>query len=127
MAAKIVPNAIVLQVLNQGNYEEWSFRVKTYLLAEDLWDVVKGTTTEPPEDGEADKIKDWEKRNAKALHAIQISCGVETFSLIKGISRAHVAWNTLAEKFKPAEVEREVEAIDDGMVLCLYPRKTFLC
>lgn len=99
MAAKVVPSAIVLQVLNQGNYEEWSFRIKTYLLAEDLWDVVKGTTTKPPKDGEADKIKDWKKRNAKALHAIQISCGVETFSLIKGISRAHVAWNTLAEKF----------------------------
>ncbi|CAL8140116.1 unnamed protein product [Prunus armeniaca] len=123
MAAKVVPSAIVLQVLNQGNYEEWSFRVKTYLLAEDLWDVVKGTTTKPPKDGEADKIKDWKKRNAKALHAIQISCGVETFSLIRGISRAHVAWDTLAEKFKPAEVEREVEepdedlegeAIDDG-------------
>lgn len=84
-----------------------------HLLAEDLWDVVKGTTTKPPKDGEADKIKDWKKRNAKALHAIQISCGVETFSLIKGISRAHVAWNTLAEKFMPAEVERDVEESDD--------------
>ncbi|KAL6279458.1 hypothetical protein ACE6H2_016339 [Prunus campanulata] len=111
MAGKVVPSAIVLHVLNQDNYEEWSFRVKTYLLAEDLWDVVKGTTTKPPKYGEADKIKDWKKRNAKALHAIQISCGVETFSLIRGISGAHVAWNTLAEKFKPAEVERDAEEL----------------
>ncbi|CAL9014026.1 unnamed protein product [Prunus brigantina] len=77
MAATTVTSTIPNPpVLNQHNYEDWSFRVKLYLLAEDLWDVVEATT-EPPKsgDGEADT------KTAKA------------------------AWDTLAEKLNPAQEE----------------------
>ena len=106
MTARVVPSVIVnLKVLSQDNYEDWSFRVKTYLLAEGLWKVVK-VTTEPPklEEEDEDKFDAWSKINAKALHTIHISCGDNAYAFIKGISMAKVAWDILAEKFKQTEV-----------------------
>ncbi|XP_068304413.1 ankyrin repeat-containing protein NPR4-like [Pyrus communis] len=104
MAATIVSNVIAnLKVLNHDNYEDWSFHFKTYLLAEDLWEVVE-ETSEPPrrEDGEAE-FMGWRKNNAKVLHAIQTCCGDDTYFIIRCISSAKVAWDTLAEKLKPAD------------------------
>ncbi|XP_009343383.3 uncharacterized protein LOC103935349 [Pyrus x bretschneideri] len=104
MAATIVSNVIAnLKVLSHDNYEDWSFHFKTYLLAEDLWEVVE-ETSEPPrrEDGEAEFMV-WRKNNAKVLHAIQTCCGDDTYFIIRCISSAKVAWDTLAEKLKPAD------------------------
>lgn len=82
--------------LDKDNYVEWNARVKHYLIAKNLWDIVE-TTTEPPqqEDDEA-TFKAWSKRNLMALYAIQNSCRSETFSKIKDISFAKIAWDTLA-------------------------------
>ncbi|XP_021802627.1 uncharacterized protein LOC110746698 [Prunus avium] len=106
MAATTVTSAIPNPpVLNQNNYEDWSFRVKLYLLAEDLWDVVEATTEPPkPEDGEAE-FKAWRKKDAKALILIQNNCGSANYSLIFGTKTAKAAWDTLAEKLEPAEEE----------------------
>ncbi|XP_021815714.1 uncharacterized protein LOC110758214 [Prunus avium] len=106
MAATTVTSAIPNPaVLNQYNYEDWSFRVKLYLLAEDLWDVVEATTEPPkPEDGEAE-FKAWRKKDAKALILIQNHCGSDNYSLIWGTKTAKAAWDTLAEKLKPPEEE----------------------
>lgn len=86
-------SAIVPEVLNWDNYEHWSLRVKTYLLAEDLWKVVEATTSEL----EHDEV--WSRENAKALHVIHISCGSDVFPLISDTDRAKVAWVKLAETF----------------------------
>ncbi|CAB4304891.1 unnamed protein product [Prunus armeniaca] len=51
----------------------------------------------------------WSKLNAKALHVIQSSCGDDTYSLIRGIYVANVAWNTLATKLKPAEASKTTD------------------
>ncbi|XP_009343380.2 uncharacterized protein LOC103935347 isoform X1 [Pyrus x bretschneideri] len=104
MAVTVVSSVIAnLKVLSHDNYEDWSFHLKTYLLAEDLWEVVE-ETFEPPrqEDGEAE-FKVWRKNNAKVLHAIHTCCGDDTHFIIRGISSARVAWDTLAEKLKPAD------------------------
>ncbi|XP_040371312.1 uncharacterized protein LOC121051859 [Rosa chinensis] len=100
MAATVaVPSAIVLKVLTTNNYEDWSIRVKTYLLAKGLWKVV-GSATEPP------SVEDeaWIKNNAEALHAIHISCGDDTFSFIRDMDTAKAAWNTLEKRLKPARL-----------------------
>ncbi|KAL6289312.1 hypothetical protein ACE6H2_006822 [Prunus campanulata] len=90
--------AVVVELLDSSNYEDWSVLVKTYLLAQDLWDVVE----EDEEEEEADdKSKAWRKKNATALHKIQISCGREAFSLIRNTTSAKSAWDTLAEEFNP--------------------------
>lgn len=97
MEGTVAPSAIVLEVLNEDNYERWSVWVKTYLLANGLWDVVETSRAPLPSD-----FKVWTKRNAQALHAIQISCGLDTFTLISEFNSASRAWKTLAETLKPS-------------------------
>ncbi|KAL6287555.1 hypothetical protein ACE6H2_011945 [Prunus campanulata] len=106
MAATVSPIAN-LQLLNRHNYEDWSFQVKVYLLAEDVWDVVEAATDPPkPEDGEAE-FRAWRKNNAKALLAIRARCGDDTYPIIKDITTAKVAWDMLAEELKPSDSDSE--------------------
>ncbi|KAM5550694.1 hypothetical protein ABKV19_027165 [Rosa sericea] len=101
MAETMTASAIVLQVLGRDNYEDWSVRVRTYLMAKDLWDVVEARGEPPkPQQGEA-KYKTWRKNNAEALYAIQISCGPDMFPLIRDKITAKTAWNALVAEFKP--------------------------
>ena len=54
METRIASSATVSEVLNVNNYLVWSIQVRTYLIAQDLWDIVN-TTDECPkqEDDEA--------------------------------------------------------------------------
>ena len=107
----VVPaSGIVVELLKKENYADWRAQVQTYLVAEDLWDIVVGAIDEPPsripeEDG-YEQFKTWRTKNATALHAIQISCGSEAFCEIRDISEAKTAWETLAAKFKPQPLLR---------------------
>ncbi|KAL5568418.1 hypothetical protein UlMin_024993, partial [Ulmus minor] len=92
----IVSTAIVRELLDKNNYDDWSVQVKTYLKAQDLWDVVEAPI---PSETIIEADKDWNKRNAAALHAIQISCSSDTFIVIRRIDWAKEAWDTLANKF----------------------------
>ena len=97
MAAGVVPSAN--EVLNLYNYEDWSLLVETYLIAEGLWDVVDATA-KTPNNGETE-CREWRMKNAKALHAIQISCRTDVLGFIRGIRLAKDAWETLAKRLKP--------------------------
>ncbi|KAL6139993.1 hypothetical protein ACLB2K_058294 [Fragaria x ananassa] len=110
-AAAGVPSGIVLKVLTANNYEDWSFRVKTYLLAKGLWKVVE-SAKEPPrvEGGDEAEFEAWNEKNAEALHAIHISCGEDIFPFIRGIDTAKAAWNTLEKKLKPAGLPKREDA-----------------
>nr|XP_011465513.1 PREDICTED: uncharacterized protein LOC101300455 [Fragaria vesca subsp. vesca]XP_011465514.1 PREDICTED: uncharacterized protein LOC101300455 [Fragaria vesca subsp. vesca] len=101
----VASNAFVLEVLNQHNYKDWSSRVETYLLSKDLWDVVK---EEPPEaeNGSAE-YKAWRIKNARALHAIKISCGTEMFSFIRDKKKTKHAWEALERMFKSRDMKNK--------------------
>ncbi|KAL6289342.1 hypothetical protein ACE6H2_006852 [Prunus campanulata] len=111
-------DAAVVELLDSSNYKDWSALVKTYLLAQDLWDVVEEEEEyddEEEEEEEAeDEFKAWRKKNAMALHKIQISCGREAFSLIRNTTSAKRAWDTLAEEFKPKPDAAVVELLDSS-------------
>lgn len=83
---------IVHTLLNRKNYESWSSRIESYLMAEDLWDVVEDTY-----DFENEALR---KKDVKALYAIKNSCGDDTYKLIKDLDSAKDAWDTLSENFK---------------------------
>ncbi|KAF8377143.1 hypothetical protein HHK36_030516 [Tetracentron sinense] len=100
---KLAHNAIVPDVLAEGNYEIWKVCLKSYLLAEDLWDLVNGTEFKPKATQE--KFKTWHMKNAKALHAIQISCGPQKLSEIKEIDSAKDAWDHLGSTHQPPSEE----------------------
>ena len=74
--------------------------MKTNLMAEDLWDIVEATNEPPSPENEA-AFKAWRKMNAMALRVIQRSIGPDIFSDIMDITSARIAWETLAEKYKP--------------------------
>ncbi|XP_060676083.1 ankyrin repeat-containing protein ITN1 isoform X2 [Ziziphus jujuba] len=87
----IVPEGLMNKL---ENYEQWSIRLRTYLKAQDVWDVIESTPS-----GAVD-YQDWNKKNATALLAIHISCGPRAFEDIKDIHNAKQAWDTLASKAK---------------------------
>ena len=100
METKPAFSAAVVEALKQDNYLDWSVRVKTYLMALDLWGVVESRSDSSRPENEA-AFKVWSKTNAMALHVIQNSCGPDTFSDIREITSARIAWETLAGKYKP--------------------------
>lgn len=99
METRATLSSAVLEVLNEKNYMDWSVRVKTYLMGQDLWDIVEATRQPPRAEDDEAVSKAWNKNNAMALHVIQISCGPDSFSHIRRISSAKIAWDTLAEKY----------------------------
>ncbi|GKU91066.1 hypothetical protein SLEP1_g4990 [Rubroshorea leprosula] len=89
-ASMIVP---VPELLASDNYKRWSICMKSYLVSQDLWDAVVHSCAPAGVD-----TKEWIKKDAAALHAIQISCGPKKFDVIEEISSAKTAWNTLKQK-----------------------------
>ncbi|GLT70496.1 hypothetical protein SLA2020_425720 [Shorea laevis] len=75
METNTFSSTIVLELLRNDNYANWSASMKNYLLAQDLWDIVEATTEPPKPEDDVVEFKAWRKNNAAALHAIQISCG----------------------------------------------------
>ncbi|XP_060675334.1 ankyrin repeat-containing protein ITN1-like [Ziziphus jujuba] len=108
----VVPAGIVHQLLDNENYLDWSVWVKTYLMGEDLWDIVE-SMDEPPKPEDGDEFKYWRSKNASALHVIQISCNADAFSEIRNITSAKEAWDTLEVKFKPQSESTDKIISDD--------------
>ncbi|KAK6943527.1 Ankyrin repeat [Dillenia turbinata] len=75
-------------VLMDDNYEIWSNYRQENLKDLGLWDVVDEEIQE--------HSKIWEQKNAKALHHIQISCGLKTLPQILDLDSAKAAWERLA-------------------------------
>ena len=110
METRTSSSGAVSEVLKVDNYLVWSVQVKTYLIAQDLWDIVEATVKCPeqedddiveatdecpkPEDDEA-AFKAWRRKNAMALHVIQISCPQRICHVISLIDSAKIAWETL--------------------------------
>ena len=53
METKPAFSAAVVEVLKQDNYLDWSVRVKTYLMAQDIWDIVESRSNSPTPENEA--------------------------------------------------------------------------
>ncbi|KAL0008035.1 hypothetical protein SO802_009537 [Lithocarpus litseifolius] len=49
-----------------------SVQVRTYLIAQDIWDIVEATIECPKQEDDEAAFKAWSKKNAMALHVIQI-------------------------------------------------------
>ena len=96
METRSASSATVSELFNGGNYVVWSAQVKTYLIAQDLWDIVKGTDVRLEPGNEA-ASKVWTRKNAMALQVIQTSCEPRICLLISQITPAKLAWDTLEE------------------------------
>jgi len=107
----ISPTSIVVEVLRGDNYDDWSACMKSYMLAQDLWDFIEPAGHhEGDQEGDSKALR---KKNAAALHAIQISCAPYILSKIRSITSAKVAWDTLAnlqQQHSPSHKEQSDEA-----------------
>ena len=97
METRTASSAVVSEVLNIEKYLVWSVQVRTYLIAQDLWDIVEATDECPKQEDDEAASKDWSKKNAMALHVIQISCPQRICHVISLITSAKIAWETLEE------------------------------
>jgi hypothetical protein len=61
-------NNFGVEVLNHSNYKIWRLCMESYLVGEDLWEVVGGGDVNPLEDApeNVDNLKKWRIANAKA-------------------------------------------------------------
>ena len=112
----VVPTTIVREVLTESNYENWSTCVHWYLVGQDLWEVCQTKDNIPDEARDPEAFSVWEKKNAMALHAIQISCSGEMLSQIRGQTCASSVWDFLQKRAKPTfffDEEVEVDGLDE--------------
>ena len=125
MERRSASSATVSELFNGGNYVVWSVQVKTYLIAQDLWGIVRGTDVCPEQEDEA-AFQVWTRRDAMTLHVIQTSCEPRICLSISRITSAKVAWDTL-EAIKNLRKEfREFTMEDLGIFLSLYMLKRFI-
>ncbi|KAJ6428813.1 hypothetical protein OIU84_020464 [Salix udensis] len=118
MTTNISPTSIVVEVLRDDNYDDWSACMKSYMLAHDLWDLIdpadhqegdQEVDSQPIDHPEVDS-KAWRKKNAAALHAIQVSCSPHILSTIRSIVSAKDAWDTLANSQQHQSPSQEVQS-----------------
>ncbi|KAG6765108.1 hypothetical protein POTOM_029124 [Populus tomentosa] len=121
MTTTISPTSIVVELLRGDNYDDWSACMKSYMLAQDLWDFIEPSTGHREGDQEVDPkpvdrqegdSKALRRKNAAALHAIQISCAPNILSKIRSITSAKVAWDTLANLHRQHSPSHEVQFVE---------------
>ncbi|KAG6494518.1 hypothetical protein ZIOFF_049550 [Zingiber officinale] len=90
-----------MMLLNQSNYRIWKICMESYLVGEDLWDVVVINGVVAPEDApaNAEALKNWKQRNAKAEFVLKRSISHEIFEHIMGCASAREIWDTLDRLF----------------------------
>ncbi|PKI76055.1 hypothetical protein CRG98_003605 [Punica granatum] len=75
-----------IELLNESNYKVWRTCMESYLVGEDLWDVVDGNETKCPK---------WKRLNAKAEFALKRSMSHSLFCHVERCESAHGIWKKL--------------------------------
>ncbi|KAH7687137.1 Peptidyl-tRNA hydrolase II domain-containing protein [Dioscorea alata] len=114
-----------LKKLNNHNYINWKAYIECYLQGQDLWEVVGGSETTPPDVAieeamssdaagdtkskekkalAAEKSKDealrkWHIKAGKAMFVLRIAVEDELLEYIKDAATPKIAWDTLAALF----------------------------
>lgn len=80
------------------NYQSWKFQITTVLTASEIFDVVDGTRTKPPdaEEVNAGRMKTWIKDNAKATAIIASAMEDEQVMSVLVCGTAKEMWDKLA-------------------------------
>ncbi|KAL3522092.1 hypothetical protein ACH5RR_014926 [Cinchona calisaya] len=84
-------NGLGMELLNQSNYKVWRSCMESYLVGEDLWDIVGGDNAKSPEpnEGNTEVMKKWKILNCKAEFALKRSISHD-------VSRLQMLENELA-------------------------------
>ena len=86
-----------IKKLNNQNYSTWQTCMESYLQGQDLWDVVNGNETTPPEDIGA--LKKWCIKAGKAMFVINTTIEEEMLEHIRHATTLRVAWDVFVSRF----------------------------
>ena len=118
--------------LNYNNYTYWSTCIESYLQGQDLWEVIGGSNTTPPEpkiskvvDGktttvENEEFKKWSIKAGKAMYVLKTTIDKELVEYIRKAETPKAAWDTLAALFSKKNdarlqlLESELMTISQG-------------
>uniref|UniRef100_A0A0D3CRW1 CCHC-type domain-containing protein n=1 Tax=Brassica oleracea var. oleracea TaxID=109376 RepID=A0A0D3CRW1_BRAOL len=100
-----------MKFLNQSNNRLWKSCMESYLVSEDLWDVIGGNSTTPPRGNAAtpEATKEWIRKNAKAEFALKRSISSSIFEHVSRCTSAISIWQALNQLFnKKNEVKLQL-------------------
>ncbi|XP_077234679.1 uncharacterized protein LOC143876883 [Tasmannia lanceolata] len=113
--------------VNGNKFTEAVCLFVSYLQGQGLWDIVDGSDVRP--EGNQPGLNAW-KKNGKALHAIQISCGSDMLSYVRELDSAKEAWDSLVIVYEQASgarksfLEAELRASKQGEYsIAVFSRK----
>ncbi|KAK8951797.1 hypothetical protein KSP39_PZI003445 [Platanthera zijinensis] len=97
-----------IELLTPTNFKKWKSCMKSYLLGEELWEVVGGDDQVEitAEFGTAEQVRVWRKTNAKAEFALKRAVSPELFDHILGCESAAEIWTSLDGLFNRKNVAR---------------------
>ncbi|XP_077242713.1 uncharacterized protein LOC143883252 [Tasmannia lanceolata] len=86
-----------IELLNRSNYKIWRTCMESYLVEEDLWEVVCGNAVVVSKDTQenADVLNAWMMKNAKAEFLLKSSISHYLFEHVIGCKSASEIWITL--------------------------------
>ncbi|KAI3518021.1 hypothetical protein L1887_06356 [Cichorium endivia] len=85
--------------LGQTNYNTWSTCMSSYLLGQDLWDVVGGTNTTEPRIDANGAVHKWRVKTGKALFIIKTTVEEDLLEHIRDFNTPKEAWDALGALF----------------------------
>lgn len=118
-----------IRKLNNSNYNTWSTCLKSYLIGQDLWEVVGGAETNRPNNDVNGSIHKWDVKAGKALFIIKTTIE-DLLEHLQDIEYPKPAWDTFARLFTKKNdarlqlLEGELMSISQGdMSIPQYFRK----
>ncbi|KAK8926087.1 hypothetical protein KSP39_PZI018067 [Platanthera zijinensis] len=97
-----------IELLTPTNFKKWKSCMESYLLGEELWEIVGGDDQVEimAEFGTAEQVRVWKKANAKAEFALKRAVSPEFFDHILGCESAAEIWTSLDGLFIRKNVAR---------------------
>nr|KAJ0198111.1 hypothetical protein LSAT_V11C700366270 [Lactuca sativa] len=83
-----------LEKHNNNNYKTWETCLKSYLQGQDLWEVVGGSETTPPEEDVNGDLHKWKIKAGKAMFALKTTFQKEMLEHIRDENTPKEAWDT---------------------------------
>nr|KAJ0196486.1 hypothetical protein LSAT_V11C700354880 [Lactuca sativa] len=88
-----------IKKLNNNNYKTWETCMKSYLKGQDLWEVVGGSETTPPEEDVNGALRKWKIKAGKAMFALKTTIEEEMLEHIRDENTPKEAWDTFVTLF----------------------------
>jgi len=104
-------------VFSAGNYDLWAVKMKTYLRAQSLWDVVENGSNPPPLPNNPTLAQirnhgDEVAKEGRALAIIHAALHDDIFIKILNLEIAKEAWNKLKEEYQGSERTKKMKVLN---------------